>query len=453
MIKFKLSKISHRLTIIYALLFFAALALVNAATLISINYYIDQTSKQQLGLVDQAIMNEVKTLNDIPNIDIKNISKMINNVDINLIYHDRVIYNSGEHYNLPFSTNHKAMIVESGGNKAMYLNDTLSLNDGEELGIQVIKDMDNEQNYLHALSGIMLLIDIASLIISIIVGYIISRNALSPIDKITNQAKKISVSNLTARIEIDGPDDELKRLADTFNDFISRIQISYEKQNRFTLDASHELATPLAVIKGYIDVLDRWGKDDREVLNEGIGSIKDELLNITSMLDTLLFLSKCDNEIYQLEKTKFVLKDLIDEIVVETRLVDDKHTVFISGEVSSPVQIAGDRRLIKQMIRAIVDNSIKYSPDNGMIGIEHKAANGNVIISISDHGIGIPQEDLPYIFDRFYRVDKARSRSIGGTGLGLSIVKWIVDIHQGKISAESKPGDGTKIIVELPLDA
>ena len=449
--KFKLSKISHRLTMIYALLFFVAIALVNAATLITINYYINQTSEEQLGLVDQAIINEVKTLGDIPNLDIKNISKMINNVDINLIYHDRVIYNSGEKYDLPLNADNKTVISESGENKIMYLNDTLTLQDGEKVGVQIIKDMDNEQSYLHALSGIMLMIDAVSLILSIMVGYIVSRNALSPIDKITNQAKKISASNLGTRIEINGPDDELKRLSDTFNEFISRIQIAYDKQNRFTLDASHELATPLAVIKGYIDILDRWGKDDKAVLAEGIESVKVELSNMTGLLDTLLFLSKCDNKIYRLEKASFSLNDLVDEIVKETGFVNEKHSILVMRDNDREVKIEGDRRLIKQMIRAIVDNSIKYSSDNGIIGIDYSVTGENVLISVSDNGIGIPEEDIPHIFDRFYRADKARSRSIGGAGLGLSIVKWIVDVHQGKITAESKPSDGTKIVIELPV--
>lgn len=449
MVRFKLNKISHRLTILYALLFFVALALVNAVTLVSINYYMNRNAAQQLRLVDQAIINEVKTLNDIPNLDIKNVSKMINNVDINLIYHDKIIYNSGELYNLSFTAGQKGLIAESEEEEIMYLNDTIFLDGGEEIGVQVIKDMDNEEDYLHALSGIMLLVDAVSLVISIIVGYIVSRNALSPIDKITNQAKQISASNLAARIGIEGPDDELKRLANTFNDLISRIQYSYEKQNRFTLDASHELATPLAVIKGYIDVLDRWGKEDKAVLDEGIESIKVELSNITNLLDTLLFLSKGDNEIFTPERTRFWLDELIGEVVKESRLVDEKHEISCNTDLR--LQMEGDRRLIKQMLRAIVDNSIKYSPENSRVAIEYKAAAGNVRITVSDNGIGIPQKDLPHIFDRFYRVDKARSRAIGGAGLGLSIVKWIVDIHQGKITAESEPGRGTKMTVELPL--
>lgn len=452
MVKFKPTKISHRLTIIYAMLFFIALALVNVATLFSINYYINQTSAQQLRLVDQAIINDVKTLNDIPSIDLKNISQIAENVDISLMYNSRIIYNTGERYNLPdigSSAIGNVLTAESGESKIMYLNDVLTLDNGEEIGIQIVKDMENDEDYFHALAGIMLFMDGLVLIMAIIVGYIISRRALSPIDKITSQAKQISASDLSARIHIDGPDDELKRLSDTFNELIARIQYSYEKQNRFTLDASHELATPLAVIKGYIDVLDRWGKDDREVLNESISSIKVELANMTGLLDTLLFLSKGDNEIYKLEKTKFWLNDLIKKIVKESNLVNDKHDIFCGSYPE--VQMAGDRRLIKQMLRAIVDNGIKYSPHNTKIEIEYMVKGGNSVINVSDRGIGIPQEDLPHIFDRFYRVDKARSRSIGGSGLGLSLVKWIVDIHNGTIKAESEPGKGTKMTVKLPL--
>jgi two-component system sensor histidine kinase ArlS len=452
MYKLKLRKISNKLTIVYALIFFVALVSVNAAILFSINYYMNQTSIQQLELIDQGIKQEVRTFGDVPKIDLKKISQISDNIDINLIFNNRVIYDTGEHYNLPLSdgiNSKKVITAEAGENKIMYLNDAFTLKDGEVIGIQIIKDMDREESYLHALSGIMLLIDAIILLLSIMVGYIISKNALSPIDKITNQAKQISAHDLTRRIQIDGPDDELKRLADTFNDLIERIQYSYEKQNRFTLDASHELATPLAVIKGYIDVIDRWGKDDREVLNEGIESIKTELSNMTKLLDTLFFISKTDNEMLKLEKTRFWLNDLIAEVVKESKLVDDKHN--ISHNSNSPLKIEGDRRLIKQMLRAIVENSIKYTPDNGKIEIDAGASDGQAIITVSDTGIGISKEDLPHIFDRFYRVDQARSRAIGGTGLGLSIVKWIVDIHKGSITTESETGKGTKITIKLPL--
>lgn len=451
MIKLKPTKISYRLTIIYAMLFFVALAMVNVATLFSINYYINQNATQQIKMVEAAIANEVKTLNDIPNIDLKNLAQIAENVDINLIYNDKSIYNTGEQYELPKASNDSIEIPkkgESGENKIMYMQSVRILQDNNKIKIQIVKDMDNEGDYIHALAGIMLLIDIFVFIGAIIVGYVISKKALSPIDKITSQAKQISGSDLSARIHIDGPDDELKRLSDTFNDLISRIQLSYEKQNRFTLDASHELATPLAVIQGYADVLERWGKDDRNVLDESIASIKVEIKNMTGLLDTLLFLSKADSEIYKIERTKFLLNDLIMELVKESNLVNDKHK--IQCEAFPQFQLEADRRLIKQMLRAIVDNSIKYSPEGSAIDISYTMSNKNAIIEISDKGIGIPKDELAHIFDRFYRVDKARTRSIGGMGLGLSLVKWIADIHQATIQVESEVGKGTTVQISIP---
>ncbi|HEY5556098.1 HAMP domain-containing sensor histidine kinase [Acetobacterium sp.] len=436
----------------YALLFFVALVLVNAATLLSIGYYMNQTSVQQLDLINSSLKKEITVFDDTQRIDLKNIAQMTDNVDINLIFKDKLIYSTGESYYALLSTdfNKKNIKFEKAGDKRLlYLNDKLILADGNVLDVQIIKDMDREWDYLYVLSAIMFVIDALILIISIIVGYIISKKALNPIDKITSQAKKISASDLTKRIIIDGSDDELNRLADTFNDLIARIQYSYGKQNQFTLDASHELATPLAVIKGYTDLIDRWGKNDPEILNEGIQSIKNELSNMTRLLDTLLFISKSDNEMLKLEKTRFWLNELIVEVVKESNLVTHNHNIDFN--INDSLMIEADRRLIKQMLRALIDNSIKYTPPNGKIEINSRSLNDHVVITISDTGVGIPKEELPHIFDRFYRVDKARSREFGGTGLGLSIVKWIVDIHGGLIAGESEIGTGTKMIVNLPI--
>jgi len=447
---FHIRKISHKLTIMYALLFFIALVLVNGATLLSIGYYMNQTSVQQLDLINSSVKEEITVFDDTQQLDLKNIAQMTNNVDINLIFKDQLIYSTGESYKIQLSTDFNkknTKFQESGGKKLLYLNDQLILADGNVLDVQIIKDMDNEWDYLYVLSAIMLVVDGLIFVISIIVGYIISKKALNPIDKITSQANQISASDLTKRIIIEGSDDELNRLADTFNDLIARIQYSYEKQNQFTLDASHELATPLAVIKGYTDLIDRWGKNDPEILNEGIQSIKNELSNMTRLLDTLLFISKSDNEMLKLDKTKFWLNELIVEVVKESNLVT--HTHNIDFNINDSLKIEADRRLIKQMLRALIDNSIKYTSTDGKIEINSQTLNGHVVITITDTGVGIPKDELPHIFDRFYRVDKARSREFGGTGLGLSIVKWIVDIHGGTITVESEIGLGTKMIVNL----
>ncbi|WP_410513625.1 ATP-binding protein [Paenibacillus sp. BR2-3] len=452
-IRLKIKKISHRLTIVYAVLFFVALVSVNAATLFSVSYYMNQSSKDQLELINQAVKKEIYVLQDVQEIDLKNISQMNENIDINLIYDNKLIFETGERYNLPLMDNTNLKTVKSievGEKKIIYLSDKLILKDNQVIHVQIIKDLYNERGFLNVLFWIMTVMDSFIFIAAIIVGYIISKKALNPIDKITNQAKQISASDLTKRIKIEGPDDELKRLSDTFNDLIARIQYSYEKQNQFTLDVSHELATPLAVIKGYVDLIDRWGKEDREILDEGILSIKRELSNIIRLLDTLFFLSKSDNEILKLEKTTFWLNELIVEVLKESKLVTTSHD--ISSNINDSISIEADRRLIKQMLRAIIDNSIKYTAQNGKIEINSKSVNGQAEITISDNGTGISKEEVPHIFDRFYRVDKARSRELGGTGLGLSIVKWIVEIHGGSLLAESELNKGTQMIVRLPLD-
>lgn len=449
--RFTIKRISHKLTMVYAILFFVALVSANAATFISISYYMNQISIQQLNSIDQAINEDIKTLQDIQGLNLKNISQMNENIDINLIYEKKIIFKTGGDYNLPLSDGPNIETIKSTNivdERILYLSDNITLRDGRILNVQIIKNLDNDREFLGFLFWIMVVIGSFMLIASIAVGYFISKKALNPIDKITDQAKQITANDLTKRIEIDGPDDELKRLSDTFNDLIARIQHSYEKQNQFTLDASHELATPLAVIKGYVDLIDRWGKEDREILDEGLASIKKELSNMIKLLDTLLFMSKSDNEILKLELTTFWLNELIAEIVKESKLVSESHD--INSDVNDAILIKADRRLIKQMIRAIIDNSIKYTAHNGKIEINSRKIKGRSKISISDNGAGISKEELPKIFDRFYRVDKARSREMGGTGLGLSIVKWIVEIHGGTISVESEMGKGTKMIIFLP---
>ena len=445
-------KISFRLTMVYGVLFFIALVLVNVATLLSISYYMDQTSAQQLRLIDQAIRKEIHSFRDIKTVDFNSISQISDNVDISLIINNAVVYQTGREYHLPLPNDANISIIkstEAGDNKILYLNTELVLGDNKVLGIQLVKDMDTERDYLQVLMEIMLVMDAFILFIAILVGYLISKRALKPIDKIINQAKQISASDLSKRIELDGPDDEIKRLADTFNDLIARIEYSYEKQNQFTLDVTHELATPLAVIKGYIDLIDRWAKDDREILDEGILSIKNELSNMTKLLDTLIFISKSDNEIFKIEKTKFWLDEMIMEIIKESKLVSNTHEIY--SKINEHISIEADRRLVKQMLRAIIDNSLKYTEKNGSIEIDSRHSNGNAVITVADTGIGIPSKELPHIFDRFYRVDKARSRESGGTGLGLSIVKWIADIHGGYVNAKSEIGKGTTMTISLPL--
>jgi len=304
--------------------------------------------------------------------------------------------------------------------------------------------------YTGNIFAVLSLVNIFIIIVSLVVGSRVSRKMLLPIKHMTDTVKKISVQNLDKRLDVGGSHDELKDLAQTFNEMIDRIQSSYERQNRFVSDASHELRTPVAVIQGYADLLDRWGKEHRDVMDESVGAIKGETDNMKELIEKLLFLARADKNQLILKKQQFVLDGLLEEIASESRLLDTGHAVSCRIQTEGTLLFA-DRSYIKQALRVFVDNSIKYTPAGGKIEISALQTKKQVAITVTDTGMGIPREDIPLVFDRFYRSDKSRNKESGGHGLGLSIAKWIIDSHNGKIEVESTVGKGTKVSVLLPL--
>lgn len=275
------------------------------------------------------------------------------------------------------------------------------------------------------------------------------RRMLQPIDDMIRTTRVISAHDLNTRLNVVNSHDELKELAETFNEMLDRIEASYEKQNRFVSDASHELRTPIAVIQGYANLLKRWGKEDKEVLEEAMTAIQNESENMQILVERLLFLARADRETQKLDKTAFNLNGLMEEVVRDTQLIDSDH--LITGNFATPISLIADRGLLKQALRVFIENSIKFTPPGGEIKITSMVEGGYVSIVVQDSGIGIPSEDLPHVFNRFYKSDKSRTRGKGGTGLGLSIAKWIIDKHQGSISVESVVGVGTKVKLKLPL--
>lgn len=274
------------------------------------------------------------------------------------------------------------------------------------------------------------------------------RKMVRPVHDITETIKDINVNNLSTRINVTGSHDELKELAYTVNNMFDRLEEAYEKQNQFVSDASHELRTPIAVIQGYANLLDRWGKNDKEVLDESIDAIKNETDNMKTLVENLLFLARADKHTQKTEKDNFDLSELMNEIAKDTKLIDNKNHEILDF-IEENISLYGDRALIKQAVRILIDNSIKFTPEYGRIILQLYKREGRVYIAVEDTGEGIPKEDLSNIFDRFYRVDKSRTKDKGGTGLGLSIAKWIVSDHKGKINVISKVGQGTTIIIEL----
>ena len=194
--------------------------------------------------------------------------------------------------------------------------------------------------------------------------------------------------------------------------------------------------------------MDRWGKQDEKVLQESINAIKKETLSMTVMIERLLFLARGDNGRQLLKKAMFSIDELMEEVSMESSMLASGHNFSFQG--SQGLELFADRRMIKQMLRALLDNSIRFTLAGGRIDLLCAGDDEEIVFTVIDTGIGIPMEEKEQIFERFYRVDKARARETGGSGLGLSIVKRIVDVHEGKIKIESTVGTGTSVTVTLP---
>lgn len=451
----KSAKISVKLTFIYALMFSLVLLLLNASILYGIKYYLYNQANKQVEDMETIIKNKVASKNERVDLADKEIVSDVpakENIVIKIVQENGKILNISNKFNYsikikePFD---KIIYFKEDEKHLVYKILKIKSNDYGVVYIQIVKDMDNEYDFMKILFVFMAIADFIGIIASIILGYIISKKMLAPINYIIKAADNISINNLKERIEITGPDDELKRLGDTFNKMIDRLQEAFSRQIQFVSDASHELRTPIAVIQGYANLLDRWGKDDREALEKSIYAIKLEASNMENLVEKLLYLAKGDSENQKIEKKNFWLNELINEVVRESRIIDNTH--IISSDKNDTVSIYADYKMIKQMIRILIDNCIKFTPKQGKIDISSEIQNKVVKITVSDSGIGIPKEEIDSIFERFYTVDKSRSKESGGTGLGLSIAKWIVSVHGGTINAESEEGTGTKMIVILDI--
>lgn len=313
--------------------------------------------------------------------------------------------------------------------------------------LNTLGKLDDIQFFKDVLIVLLIIFDLSAVLICISLGTKASRELVRPIDEMTQIVNQISVKDMNRRLNVKGMHDELKELAMTFNEMLDRIEHSYETQNRFTSDASHELRTPIAVIQGYINMLDRWGKADSEILDESIEAIKSESHNMKRLTEKLLLLAKADKGILEMDFQHFELNDLIKEISRETQMIDTHHE--ISNEINEVKTILADRESLKQAIRIFVDNSVKYTPEGGKISINSYINKNKIYIEIADNGIGISKEDMANIFNRFYRVDKSRTKDSGGHGLGLSIAKWIISQHKGEIEIKSEVHKGTVVTLIL----
>jgi len=318
--------------------------------------------------------------------------------------------------------------------------------------IQVGISLSETENTLRRLLAFMVLAGGLLLVIASLGGNFIIRKALKPVKSVVHTAQEISTDDLSLRIQAKKRQDEIGELVDTFNDMISRLEGSILKIKQFSGDVSHELRTPLTVIRGEVEVIlrkERSAGDYREALS----TVLEETSLLERIIDDLLFLSRIE----ALEKKELEKPVPLDEILLKT--IESRESaaknkgIQLDIQKIDPATIRGEENLLERMLANIIDNAIRYTPPKGKVEISLDEKKNGVILSIQDNGIGIPEEALPYIFDRFYVVDKSRSKETGGLGLGLSIAKHVADTHGAGIEVESQVGQGTIFRITFPLSA
>ena len=327
--------------------------------------------------------------------------------------------------------------------------------------VQVASSLEDVEDALNTLFLILVITVPSALILTSLGGQFLAYKALKPVDQITQTARMITSQNLNQRIAPPKVKDEISRPIETFNEMITRLDQSFRQIKQFSSDASHELKTPLTILRGEVEVAlrkERTPPEYQKVLKSNL----EEVHRMAQIVEDLLLLSRADNGEIQLNRKEINLSEILNEMVPQARFLAQPQNLLLQSLLpEEKITILGDSLRIRELLLNLIENAVKYSEDGGRVTIQlskqnsaapgEKGENGFAEIRVTDTGIGIAKEDQERIFDRFFRVDKARSREQGGSGLGLSICKWIVEAHQGKITVESDLRKGSSFIVLLPL--
>ncbi|MED1050790.1 HAMP domain-containing histidine kinase [Bacillus mycoides] len=317
--------------------------------------------------------------------------------------------------------------------------------------IELTKNLETFDHLLKIILVVMVFAGICGLVFSFLGGILITKKLLSSVQNITDTMKRIKKNGLNERVPVRENNDELAKLSILFNEMMDEVETSFTQQKQFVEDASHELRTPITIIQGHLSMLNRWGKNDPAILDKSLQSSLKEVDRLNKLVSELLELSRAESEqIYPIAAERVHVNSVLKQItqnfaILQTDFQFDMKLDADEAYVSIPSSY------LEQIIIIVMDNAVKYTKEaNKYICIESSIRSGKIKIRIIDHGAGIPEADLPFVLNRFYRVDKARSRKQGGNGLGLSIAKRLVEKYNGAIQLESKENEGTIVAITFP---
>jgi heavy metal sensor kinase len=361
--------------------------------------------------------------------------------------------------------------MEAAGDVVQYL--TLpeeggQRDDGQRVAIRQVKIPPSQTVYLivasqsletvdeslELLRGIFWIVIPAALCLAGLGGRLLARKSLAPVVAMSNRTRRLSARNLSERLPVSNPRDELGHLANTFNDLLARLETSFSQQRQFMADASHELRTPLSVLRAASSItLEKSHREEQEY-REAFAIMAEQTSRLTRIVEDMFTLARADAGERILRPTRFYLDELLHEAVRAAGVLADRKQVTIKISAAPETLLQGDEGLIRQMLLNLLDNAVKYTPPRGMVDAELKSHDSRIVITISDTGSGIPDEIQPRIFDRFFRHDKARSRTESaagsGAGLGLSIARWIAEAHQGQLELVHSDQNGSTFQITLP---
>ncbi|KQX66933.1 hypothetical protein ASD40_27645 [Paenibacillus sp. Root444D2] len=318
--------------------------------------------------------------------------------------------------------------------------------------LEFASNLETFDHFSKTLFWVMLIGGVLAVFISAISGLAIAKQLMRPIRALAATIRSVKENGLTERVSNIENGDELSSLAQLFNELMNQLEVSFRQQKQFVEDASHELRTPITILEGHLSLLNRWGKSDPEVLNESLQASLQETRRLKGIVEELLTLTRVETHLDSEISEPIPIEPVILETLKRFEVLNPDFEFQVNTEKMSDALVSISPLHLEQILLIVLDNSVKYSTQDRRIVIEGLRLINQVHITIEDHGIGIPQAELPYVFDRFYRVDKARNREIAGTGLGLSIAKQFVHKYQGEITIRSKENEGTIVLITLPIN-